>query len=189
MNFLIILAGCGIGDGSAIEEVILTYTVLDKYNINYIPVALNMDYISINHFTNENSETRNILFESARIGRGLIQELEDVSYREYDALIIPGGNGLINNYQDSRVVRNLIQGFVDLERPIATMCAGIDLIRKWQDPNLMKEELETLKANEFCYDEYLKLYYTPAFRKSSNMALIQEGIEKMIVSLIKGLEE
>ena len=31
MKYLVLLAGCGLGDGSCIEEVILTYAALDKY--------------------------------------------------------------------------------------------------------------------------------------------------------------
>ena len=35
MKCLVLLAGCGLGDGSCIEEVILTYTALDKYGCDY----------------------------------------------------------------------------------------------------------------------------------------------------------
>ena len=31
MRYLVLLAGYGLGDGSCIEEVILTYVALDKY--------------------------------------------------------------------------------------------------------------------------------------------------------------
>lgn len=39
MKFLVLLAGCGLGDGSCVEEVILTYTALDQYGCDYTPVA------------------------------------------------------------------------------------------------------------------------------------------------------
>ena len=39
MKYLVLLAGCGLGDGSCIEEVILTYAALDKYGCDYTPVA------------------------------------------------------------------------------------------------------------------------------------------------------
>ena len=39
MKYLVLLAGCGLGDGSCIEEVILTYVALDKYGCDYTPVA------------------------------------------------------------------------------------------------------------------------------------------------------
>lgn len=187
MKFLILLAGCGLGDGSAIEEVILVYYALDKYGINYLPVAQNINFTTVNHYKKESSEVRNVLFESARMGRGLIQDIEEINYNDYDALVIPGGNGLINNYQDSKVIYDLIQSFHHMKKPVGTMCAAIDLLRKWKDPNLLKEEIKTLKANEFCYNEYLQVYYTPAFRKSSNICEIQEGIDKMILSMIKEL--
>ncbi|NLY46249.1 MAG: isoprenoid biosynthesis protein ElbB, partial [Tissierella sp.] len=51
MKFLVLLSGCGLGDGSAIEEVILVYTILDKYSVNYTPVVQNINFTSVNHFT------------------------------------------------------------------------------------------------------------------------------------------
>jgi enhancing lycopene biosynthesis protein 2 len=35
----ILLSGCGLGDGSQIEEVMLTYLALDKYGVDYIAFA------------------------------------------------------------------------------------------------------------------------------------------------------
>ena len=43
MKYLVLLAGCGLGDGSCIEEVILTYVALDKYGCDYVDVALKAD--------------------------------------------------------------------------------------------------------------------------------------------------
>ena len=40
MKYLVLLAGCGLGDGSCIEEVVLTYVALDKYGCDYTPVAV-----------------------------------------------------------------------------------------------------------------------------------------------------
>lgn len=189
MKFLILLAGCGLGDGSAIEEVILVYATLDKYNIKYVPIAQDKSFTSVNHLTKELSEVRNVLAESARIGRGLIQDIEEINCEDYDALIIPGGVGLTNNYQDSEVISKLIADFGRFKKPVVTMCAGIDLLRKLKDPNLMNEEIKELRANDFCHDQEHRVYYTPAFRKSSNIFEIQEGIDKMILSVIMELNE
>ncbi|NLY46569.1 MAG: hypothetical protein GX053_11395, partial [Tissierella sp.] len=178
-------SGCGLGDGSEISEVILVYAVLDKYAVNYTPVAQNIDFTSVNHFTNELGEVRNVLFESARMGRGLIQDIETINYDDYDALIIPGGVGLAKNYRDSEVVFDLIRNFEHSEKPIGTMCAGIDLLRKYKnDPDLLKEEITIVLANDYCNDKNLLIYYTPAFRKGSNISEIQEGIDKMMQSII-----
>ena len=51
MKYLVLLAGCGLGDGSCIEEVILTYVALDKYGCDYTPVAEDVSIQSVNHLT------------------------------------------------------------------------------------------------------------------------------------------
>lgn len=47
MKCLVLLAGCGLGDGSCIEEVILTYVALDKYGCDYTPVAEDVSIQSV----------------------------------------------------------------------------------------------------------------------------------------------
>ncbi len=47
MKYLVLLAGCGLGDGSCIEEVILTYVALDKYGCDYTPVAEDVSMQSV----------------------------------------------------------------------------------------------------------------------------------------------
>ena len=97
MKYLVLLAGCGLGDGSCIEEVILTYVALDKYGCDYAPVAEDVSIQSVNHLTEQIGEKRNILIEAARIGRGRIKDIHEVDFAEYDALIIPGGIGLLKD--------------------------------------------------------------------------------------------
>lgn len=53
MKCLVLLAGCGLGDGSCIEEVILTYVALDKYGCDYTPVAEDVSIQSVNHLTEQ----------------------------------------------------------------------------------------------------------------------------------------
>ena len=99
MRYLVLLAGCGLGDGSCIEEVILTYAVLDRYRCDYTPIAEDILVPSVNHLTEHPAEKRNVLLESARIGRGRIKNICEIDYEEYDALIIPGGIGLLRQHR------------------------------------------------------------------------------------------
>lgn len=78
MKYLVLLAGCGLGDGSCIEEVILTYAALDKYGCDYAPVAEDVSIQSVNHLREQIGEKRNILIEAARIGRGRIKDIHEV---------------------------------------------------------------------------------------------------------------
>lgn len=120
MKYLVLLAGCGLGDGSCIEEVILTYVALDKYGCDYTPVAEDVSIQSVNHLTEEMAEKRNILIEAARIGRGRIKDIREVDFAEYDALIIPGGIGLLNNYRDSNVIKTCVTHFIKQGLPAPT---------------------------------------------------------------------
>lgn len=183
MKYLVLLAGCGLGDGSCIEEVILTYAALDKYGCDYTPVAENVSFQSVNHLTEQMAEKRNILIEAARIGRGRIKDIHEVDFAEYDALIIPGGIGLLNNYRNSNVIKTCVTHFISEKKPVAAMCAGIDFLRRFYGSNLLAREIEELTAEKFCFDAENNVYYTPAFRKTNNSYAALLGVDSMIYAL------
>lgn len=189
MKSLVLLAGCGLGDGSCIEEVVLTYLALEKYKCPYQTVALDMPANAVNHISEEVEGTRNVLVESARIGRGTIKNINSVSIDDFDCLMIPGGIGLLNNYGDNSAVRELIMYFFEHNKPIATMCAGIDFLRNILGKGLLREEYERLSPDGFCCDRNRKVFYTPAFRKTQNMCEVQKGIDRMIENLVSILDE
>lgn len=183
MKSLILLAGCGLGDGSCIEEVVLTYLALEKYRCDYQAAALDLWVPSVNHISEKAEEKRNVLTESSRIGRGNIQELGSVDVNDFDCLIIPGGIGLLSNYGSNESVRKLVGSFLEQNKPIATMCAGIDFLRNLFGADLLKEEYEALAPDSFCCDQMQKIYYTPAFRKTQEICKVQKGIDCMIERL------
>jgi enhancing lycopene biosynthesis protein 2 len=184
MKCLVLLAGCGLGDGSQIEEVILTYLTLDKYKIEYQPIAINKDTPCFNHLTEEKEGQRNILIESARIGRGRIKNLTDIDLDEYKALIIPGGIGLIRNYRNSEEIHKLVNDFIDKGKPIAGMCSALVLFQKIISSDILKMERDFTDSTNYCYDEQFNVYYTLAFRRSQNLNEILHGIDSMINALI-----
>ena len=183
MKYLVLLAGCGLGDGSCIEEVILTYAALDKYGCDYTPVAEDIFVQSVNHLTEQIEEKRNILIESARVGRGRIKDSREVELAEYAALIIPGGVGLLNNYRDSNVIKTCVTHFISEKKPVAAMCAGIDFLRRFCGSNLLAREMKELTAERFCFDAENNVYYTPAFRKTNSSYTALLGIDSMICAL------
>lgn len=184
MKFLVLLAGCGLGDGSCVEEVILTYTVLDKYRCDYTPVAEDISVPSVDHLAENVAENQRVLLEAARIGRGRIQDIRNIDFGEYDALIIPGGIGLINNYKDSVVVKDCVTHFIGSKKPIATMCAGIDFLRRFLGSNLLASETQDLTADQYCHDIGNNVYYTHAFRKTGSCYESLLGIDAMISALV-----
>ena len=189
MKCLVLLAGCGLGDGSCIEETILTYLALDKYGCEYQPTAHSTEKVSVNHITEEYSQSRNVLVESARMGRGIIKEIADINSDEYDFLVIPGGIGLISNYRDEKTVESLVSNFIKSKKPVASMCAGMDFLKKFTDKNLLSEEFMRVSADGVCRDKNYNIFYTPAFRKTADLCLVQRGIEKMIGQVLASLNE
>ena len=96
----LVLAGCGYLDGAEIHEATLTLLALDRHGVEVIAMAPNKDQahvVSHQSCTEVEGASRNVLQESARIARGNVQSLGDVSANELDALILPGGFGAAKN--------------------------------------------------------------------------------------------
>jgi fumarate hydratase subunit alpha len=102
-NFAVILSGCGSLDGSDIWEAVLLSYHLDRKGNGVIFFAPDAKQKAVvDHLTQTATEqTRNILQESARIARGGIKEIEDLSGRQVDGLILPGGHGVVKNLAHS----------------------------------------------------------------------------------------
>ena len=99
----VVLSGCGVTDGAEIQEAVLTLLAIDRAGAEAICMAPNIrQYHVINHLTGEESlgEARNVLVESARIARGKIRDIATVKAADIDALIFPGGFGVVKNLCD-----------------------------------------------------------------------------------------
>ncbi|MEP7235266.1 MAG: isoprenoid biosynthesis glyoxalase ElbB [Ignavibacteriota bacterium] len=95
----VVLSGCGYLDGSEIRESVATLWALAQHEVEvkiFAPDA--PQQVVMNHFTSKaTSETRNVLAEAARIARGKIEPLSQITEHHYDALILPGGFGVAKN--------------------------------------------------------------------------------------------
>ena len=207
MKIAVLLAGCGLGDGSQIEEVIASYISFDKIGAIYVPVALNAEQQrTVNHRTEQTEiSTRNILDESARIGRGRIISLSNTSSGEFGALIIPGGLGLLANYTNlfsqndtvaiNEAVKRFILGFIEESKPIGVMCSAIQLASllfesEGKKATLYgtKEQLNTserihyqnVSATDIVDDSINNVISTPAFLESQNLYHVSIGIDKLV---------
>ena len=96
MNIGVLLSGSGVNDGSEIHESVITMLALDRAGAETLLMAPNIDQMHvINHYTGqEMDEFRNVLVESARIARGNIKDMAEVSCGQLESLIISGGFGV-----------------------------------------------------------------------------------------------
>ena len=107
----VVLSGCGVNDGAEINESVITMLALDRAGAEMVLMAPNIDQLHvINHATGEEmeGEARNVLVESARIARGEIMDIVDVTSEDIDALIFPGGFGVAKNLCDYAMALSLI---------------------------------------------------------------------------------
>ena len=96
----VILSGCGYLDGSEVQEAVLTLLELDKAGCQVQCFAPDIQQENVvSHLDGQPStfRERNVLEESARIARGDIVPLADAKEGDFDAVILPGGQGVIKN--------------------------------------------------------------------------------------------
>lgn len=139
---LVLLSGCGVYDGSEIHEATLCLLELKRNNIDYHCAAPDIDqHHVINHLNGEElKQKRNVLIESARIARGEISSLNNVSISDYDALVIPGGFGAAKNLTkwafagpDGEInddVKRIIVEALEAEMPIFAICMSPTVIAR-----------------------------------------------------------
>lgn len=94
-----ILAGCGVYDGSEIQEAVACIFALSAAGAETVFFAPDkVQAHVIDHTTGQPmEESRNVLVEAARIARGNITPLAGLDARDFDALVIPGGFGAAKN--------------------------------------------------------------------------------------------
>jgi enhancing lycopene biosynthesis protein 2 len=129
----LLLTGCGVKDGSEIHEATLSLLALNKLGAEIFYLAVNKDFDAIDHSKGTPSgERRNTLIESARISRGDITDIANVSADDMDGLVMPGGFGSATHISDFAAkgadctvhpdVQRLIGGLHQAGKPIGAIC-------------------------------------------------------------------
>ena len=143
MKVAIVLAGCGVYDGSEATEAVSSIIHLSRAGAEISMFAPNKDQMHVvNHLTGEAEEgaTRNVLQESARIARGAIKALDECNVDDYDAIVIPGGFGAAKNLCDFAVkgadmtvdatLEELLTKFHAAGKPIGLCCIAPTIAAK-----------------------------------------------------------
>ena len=215
MKVGVLLSGSGVNDGSEIHESVLTMLFLDRSDTEIILMAPNIDQMHvINHYTGqEMDEFRNVLVESARIARGSIKDMAEISGDDLDALIIPGGFGVAKNLSDYAMsgaecsinpdVYRLISEMILLKKPIGAICIAPTMMAKilaeqnqsatmtiGKDKTTAKDIEDMGSAHKECLveeiviDEVNNIVTTPAYMDAKNISEAAAGIEKLVKQII-----
>ncbi|XP_074787141.1 glutamine amidotransferase-like class 1 domain-containing protein 3, mitochondrial isoform X2 [Athene noctua] len=192
----LVLAGCGVFDGSEIHEASAALVHLSRGGAEVKIFAPNIEQRDVvDHLKGSpTEEKRNVLVESARLARGNIQDLAELKASEFDAVIFPGGFG---------VAKNLAK------KPIGLCCISPVLAAKvfpgcevtvGQDKNIDGRfpDAETASAiaelgckhicknvNESHVDKANKIVTTCAFMCKAPLHEIFDGIGTMVQEVLK----
>ena len=207
----VILSGCGVFDGSEIQEASALLIALAQRGIEYRCMAPDVELAVVDHITGkETGERRNVLVESARISRGEIDNLKDVKGTDFDAFFLPGGFGAAKNLSsfasqgaDCSVnpeVERVLKEANDAGRPIGLMCIAPALGAKVFGDKRVKVTIgrdagtaEAINATGAVHveaeatglvvDEAMNEVSTPAYMEATNPAQVFEGISALVENI------
>ncbi|WP_417422203.1 isoprenoid biosynthesis glyoxalase ElbB [Halomonas sp.] len=205
----VVLAGCGVFDGSEIYETTLTLLRLDQLGIGYRCFAPDIEqHHVVNHLTQEEvtGEKRNVLQESARLTRGDIQPLTELKADEFDAVIVPGGFGVAKNLSDFasegdnmqvlEAFKEALAGFLTDAKPIGLMCIAPALVPRLlgdgiavtvgHDPSVsgaisaMGGLHRSCAVDDIVVDLEHRVVTTPAYMLATRISEAATGIFKLV---------
>ncbi len=205
----VLLSGCGVNDGSEIHEAVLAMLALDQAGVERLCLAPNIPQRDVvNHLSGQPmAEERNVLVEAARIARGEISDLSQVTAADLDGLILPGGFGAAKNLSDFAVagdktvvqpeVERLLREMHKARKPIGAICIAPAVLARvfgelrpritvGNDPGTV-QALESFGArhvvcpvDDIVVDEENLLVTTPAYMLGPGLKEIVVGIEKLV---------
>ena len=212
----VVLSGCGFLDGAEIHEAVFTLLVLDQHKAEIVCCAPDVPQAAVvDHRSGKAAgEKRNVLTEAARIARGNIRNIADVSASELDALILPGGFGAAKNLcnfaeRGARcdvvpAVEKLVGDMLAQRKPIGAICIAPALLARVAATHGLRPRLtigndpgtagalremgcvhEDRPVTEIAVDEEHKLVTTPAYMLGPGPAAVFEGVRKLVEQVLR----
>ncbi|MCL5269729.1 MAG: isoprenoid biosynthesis glyoxalase ElbB [bacterium] len=211
------LSGCGVLDGSEIHEAVCVLLALDEAGAGIVCCAPDVPQADVTDHRTQNTvpgKVRNVLEESARIARGHIRDLAQVTASDLDALVFPGGFGAAKNLctyaadgADCQVnpdVERLLGEMLATRKPVGAICIAPVLVarvlgRLGRQPRLtigndsapaaalaaMGAKHVNCAVDGVVVDEALKIVTTPAYMLARGPAEANAGIRKLVGEVLR----
>lgn len=214
----VLLSGCGYLDGAEIHEATLTLYFLDKAGVTVVNMAPDKDQMHVvDHQAGQPAEgSRNVLVEAARIARGNVRDVAQVTAEELDALVIPGGFGAAKNLctfategADCSVdpgVAKLIKDMHQANKPIGALCIAPALVAKLLGPdhnveltigndadtaaaiNAMGAKHAARAVDGIVIDQKNRVVTTPCYMLAEGPAQVGAGVSKLVDQVLAWLD-
>ncbi|WP_105902747.1 isoprenoid biosynthesis glyoxalase ElbB [Vibrio gangliei] len=210
----VILAGCGVFDGSEINEVVLTLLALEQQGVQYQCFAPDIEQTHVlNHLSgDEQQQTRNVLQEAARIVRGNVKDIAELDVNQFDGLIMTGGFGVAKNLSSFAFkgaeldvlpcVSKTMKAFYGAGKIGGYMCIAPVLLPKVFEgvkctighdadvagaiTSMGGEHIEA-KVDQVVFDDKYKVVTTPAYMLAENIIQAKSGIDKLVAKVCEAI--
>ncbi|WP_028116591.1 isoprenoid biosynthesis glyoxalase ElbB [Ferrimonas senticii] len=208
----VILAGCGVFDGSEIHEAVLTLLALNRAGVKVQCFAPDRPQLQvINHLTGEVLEQqRNVLQESARIARGEVKPLTELNVADFDGVVVPGGFGVAKNLCDFAVAGNEMtvqadmlaaaQGFIEAGKPSGYLCIAPIMLPQIAGQgvvgtigtdrataasfNHLGGQHQPRLVEQLAIDHQRKIVSSPAYMLASNISEVAASVDALVEQLL-----
>jgi enhancing lycopene biosynthesis protein 2 len=198
----ILLSGCGCYDGSDPHEVVFSMLAVQQAGHEVVPLAFDLPQLHVaDHTTGMEAEgqTRNQMVEAARLVRGKLYALPDMSPRLLDGVIVPGGQGSVKNLLhafDGEGQTSLIEGLepflLEVNRSggvIAAVSLAEFVVSAIFGPWPEGKGCFDLQPEEVLVDRERRLLLTPGHTVANTMAQLHAGIANLCAEMWKILDE
>jgi enhancing lycopene biosynthesis protein 2 len=192
----VLLSGCGRYDGSEVQETVLVTLALRRHGLRPVYLAPDAEQRDVvDHTTgtvDDAAPPRRVIEESSRLTRGMIQAVHELAVSELDALVIPGGSGVIKNLCDADgslgggpprpEVGRLLDDLRKRGAPVAAVgLAEVVLARHRQRP--LSDAPVSVPPTEIRVDREGGELFTPGFMATDEITEVAAGIGALIDEL------
>ncbi len=211
----VILAGCGVHDGTEVHEGVLVLLALAQAGVEAVCFAPDLSITTVfDHATGDvrHGELRSVLSESARIARGAVTDLAAMDPGNVVAGIFPGGYGVTRTLSDyavvgrratvQPVVERAILGLYAAQKPMGFACTAPVLAARvlghrhpmltaGADPGTVGDveawgaRHQRVGPRDVVVDRANKLVSTPAYTQAQGIEDVAEGINRMVRAVLE----
>jgi len=214
----VVLSGCGSEDGSEVNEAVLTLYWIERAGGRAICMAPDVAQARVvDHLTRAvdgQAGPRRSMAEAARIARGQVRDIATVKDTDLDALIFPGGFGVVtvlSNYAEKGVVcevhpevTRLLKGMLARRRPMGFICVSPILAARVLGPSagvrvtfgtktceeakhaaVMGADVRPCPLREILVDQKNRVVSTPAYMyEDARLSDVGFTIERLVRQVI-----